>query len=323
MKEPLQTQMIPTRIESTLAQYDITVSSITRMDTLWNTMLRLRSDDGKEYALRLCNSAIRDIKLIRQEIAFIRHVASFADIQVPVSIPTREGDEIATVYVDEDPTFACMFEWIEGEDLRGRASVETARLIGRATACLHRAARTYPFPVSGDGMRESYRWDEGLVSEHHAWIDQRDAVIGPERSTLLHKIVDQVAAQLTAIPKTRDTYGMIHADLHQGNFIEHDGVVAVIDFDQLGRGHFAYDLANVRTELKSEPVDTDALWHAVKTGYSEILPLPFQSDADLEPFLLAGELGFLDWYYNSPNPEVREQLSARFEHTWTVLLSML
>jgi Ser/Thr protein kinase RdoA (MazF antagonist) len=192
--------------------------------------------------------------------------------------------------------------------------------MGRAMAHLHEAAHSYAFPVDGDGLREGYRWDERLVLNHLEWIGEHEAQIRAERSLALRRAVNRVAAQMAAMPKTRETYGLIHADLHPGNLIACAGDIAVIDFDQLGRGHFAYDLANLYTELTPEPAGKDALWQSVKEGYRTVSPLPVESDAELEPFICAGELGFLDWYYNSPNPDVRARLGGRLEHALAVVL---
>jgi Ser/Thr protein kinase RdoA (MazF antagonist) len=323
MAAALLGEMMSTQVNTILARYELSPVSVTQLDTLWNSMFRVRSDTGKSYALRLYNPAVNDAELVRQEIQFVIHVAAQGDIQVPIPVLNRDGEYLTTSDSSAQTPIACMFEWIEGEDLRGRVSPEIARKIGRATAFLHRAARNYAFPVAGDGLRESYRWDENLVMEHHDWILNLEALIGTERSAVLHSVVDRVAAQLKDIPKSRETYGMNHADLHQGNLIEHTSEVAVIDFDQLGRGHFAYDLANIHTELTPEPAGKEVLWEALKEGYSAVLPLPVNSDAELEPFILAGELGFLDWYYNSPNPKIRERLGGRFEHALSALQKAL
>jgi Ser/Thr protein kinase RdoA (MazF antagonist) len=50
-----------------------------------------------------------------------------------------------------------------------------------------------------------------------------------------------------------DLYGLIHADLHQGNYLFHGDEVRVIDFDDCGWGHFAHDLAVTVSELEHLP----------------------------------------------------------------------
>ena len=101
------------------------------------------------------------------------------------------------------------------------------------------------------------------------------------------------------IDKTPQTYGFIHADLHPGNFIVNDRDIAIIDFDQLGRGHFCYDMAVMMVELFDEGDRFDPLWTSFKTGYQTVTPLPFDEDKALNPFVIAVNLGFLDWVYDS------------------------
>jgi Ser/Thr protein kinase RdoA (MazF antagonist) len=315
--------MLSPNVQQALTHYHIAITAAVQIDTLWNTVLRLTAVDGRRYALRLCNPLVTDRALVEQEIAFVSHVARLGQLRVPTPVANCDGDTVTVLRTSDGSRIACLFEWIDGEDLRGRVTPHLAGQIGRATALLHQAAHIYPFPVDGDGLRETYRWDEQLVLSHYEWINVYEAQIGVARSAGLRTVVGHVVAQLRALPKTRQTYGLIHADLHQGNLITAGSALAVIDFDQLGRGHFAYDLANIYTELTPEPAGRDALWRAVKDGYREVGPLPFASDADLAPFTQAGELGFLDWYYNSPNPEVRSQLKGRFQHAFATLLPNL
>ena len=40
-----------------------------------------------------------------------------------------------------------------------------------------------------------------------------------------------------------DTFGLIHADIHQKNYLFCDGQLRLIDFDDSGWGHYLYDFA--------------------------------------------------------------------------------
>jgi Ser/Thr protein kinase RdoA (MazF antagonist) len=85
------------------------------------------------------------------------------------------------------------------------------------------------------------------------------------------------------------------------------GQVSLIDVDQLGRGHYLYDIAVLRVELLDEPAQFPARWQHFKAGYQEAAPLPFQAERGLDPFIVAVHLAFLDWVYNAPIPAVRQE----------------
>jgi len=122
---------------------------------------------------------------------------------------------------------------------------------------------------------------------------------------------DYVVTQLDQVGKDRADYGLIHSDLHFGNFLVqravHQDQVSVIDFDQLGWGHYNFDIACVMIELQDEPDDFDERWAHFLQGYQTVAPLPFQGQAELAPFVVANNLAFLDWVYNASNPQVREE----------------
>jgi hydroxylysine kinase len=124
--------MIPARAARILAHYDVSVADATKIDTLWNTMLRLRAADGRAYVLRLCNPLVTDPALVEQEIAFVRHVAARGRLRVPAPVPNRTGAHVTVASADDGMVIGCMFEWIDGEDLRGRVTPEHAWQIGPA-----------------------------------------------------------------------------------------------------------------------------------------------------------------------------------------------
>lgn len=53
----------------------------------------------------------------------------------------------------------------------------------------------------------------------------------------------QLLMQLTKYEKNPDCFGLIHNDLHQGNFFVENGKITVFDFDDCAYNWFAYDLA--------------------------------------------------------------------------------
>jgi Ser/Thr protein kinase RdoA (MazF antagonist) len=212
---------------------------------------------------------------------------------------------------------------IVGHEARGNLSIALMREIGRTMALLHAAARTWPFPVDGDGFREGYCYDERLVQYHRSWIDKYAETIGHEQSTLLHSTVDYMLAVLSTYEKNRHTYGIIHADLHPGNVIVTDEMLAVIDFDQVGRGYFCYDIALLMGELRAEGHYFAAFWESFQAGYQEVAPLPYTSDHILETFALGSDIVFLDAYYNSWTPEGRAKYGSQLPSVYEAIRQRL
>ena len=65
----------------------------------------------------------------------------------------------------------------------------------------------------------------------------------PSDETLVRERAAQIIQRLRTLPRTSDSYGLIHADLHMHNFCFDDGKITVFDFDNAEYAWFAKDIA--------------------------------------------------------------------------------
>ena len=309
----MQQKQLPAQI---LAQYQLAQPHITHLGTLWNTTYRVDAKDGTSYSLRVCNPSVQDRRDLHNELVFLDFVTKRHQANVPQPVPNRHKEFVTVVSTPDGDRLSCLFTWIEGQEARGRLSHPVLYQMGQSVAFLHETAKAYAFPSDGDGFRESYSYDDKLVLSHHEWIAERADEIDSERFSLLNKAIDDVLAALADIGKRRDNYGFIHGDLHLGNFIVQGERVSVIDFDQLGRGHFCYDIATLMVDLANEPGDFAARWNSFGAGYQAVTVQPFPDTQRLAPFVTAVDLAFLDWYYNSMTPQARAQYARRLQATY-------
>ena len=299
-----------------IAQYQLGQPQMTHLGTLWNTTYRVVAQDRTCYNLRVCNPRFQDRQCLHDELAFLDFVAKRGRVQVPQPVPNRHGEWVTVVSTPEGDRLSCLFTWIEGQDARGRLSRPVLYQMGQSVALLHEAARSYAFPTDGDGFRENYCYDDRLVVSHREWIAERAGEIGSERVRLLHKAIDDVLAAFASVGKRRDNYGFIHGDLHLGNFVVQGENVCVIDFDQLGRGYFCYDIATLMSDLQDEPGDFAARWNSFQAGYRAVTVCSIPDMQRLAPFVTAVDLAFLDWYYNAMTPSARAQYQQRMYATY-------
>jgi Ser/Thr protein kinase RdoA (MazF antagonist) len=183
--------------------------------------------------------------------------------------------------------------------------------IGRIVAALHNIARQFPFPDANNDFRSGYRYDQSLMHQHRQWIARHCHTIGTERVALLDRAIDYVLAAMDHTGTTPANFGMIHADLTLSNLLVHHEEIYLIDFEQLGRGHFLHDLAVLWSELRKNVGDIERHWQSFVAGYSEVAESPFRSEAELNPFIIATQLIDLDWIYHADNPAVRAEFGPR------------
>lgn len=269
----------------------------------WNRTYRIVATDGKQYNLRLCPPVMKP-EPIRDELIYLDYLAHNCDLPIPVPIRNRDGELLTTI---NNNRYCCLFAWIDGEVVENNVTLPVIEQIGRITAQLHQLSRQFGFPDETNTFRDDYRHDSTLIASHRDWIAVHHNTIGAENVALMHTAIDYLLGEMARIGRNPHNYGFIHADLHLGNFIlQPNGELGILDFDQLGRGHYLFELATLIVELEKEPENCLPRWEHFKRGYQTIAPLPFTDESELDPFIMAVNLAFFDWVYNSPNPNVME-----------------
>ena len=293
------------------------------LQSRWNHIYRVEAADGQVYSLRICAPEFKDRHWMQDELTFLDFAAGVGTISAPRPVRNRDGDLITAIPTPEGERLACLFHWVEGEPAFQHRTPDVLGQIGRILAHLHEIGRAFPFPSEENSFRKDYHYDQTLARSHLEWIAEHRAEIGPENEALLRRAIDYACAGMDRVGQNRATYGVIHGDLHFGNFLVHNGQVSLIDFDQLGRGYYCFDTAVVFLELHYDPETQVENWQAFKSGYQEVTPLPFTDDAELDPLSVAVWLGDLDWVFNAPNPQVRAEKTQWFEKVYDSIRALV
>ena len=114
----------------------------------------------------------------------------------------------------------------------------------------------------------------GYVLNH--WDDEVASFIDWCRDPEVLPYWHRMRAHLATLPRNKESYGLIHNDLHYHNFMLHDGEITVFDFDVCGYRWFMTDIGI-------------ALFHAV---WSVPLDQPTRREAFAAEFLTS----FMDGY---------------------------
>lgn len=171
---------------------------------------------------------------------------------------------------------------------------EWGRLIGR----MHQATMHYR-PKSGVEPRPSWNTERGYSEIHNENKDSESVDEFYPKFCLLEK-------RLQAVPRHENTYGLIHADVHHGNFLVADNdAFTVFDFDDCHYHWFAYDLAvpmfTLAISLKNdcEASEIKQLHEWMLEGYNELESLEDIDYARVETFILLRN--FIMYYWIKRN----------------------
>ena len=292
-------------LQQVLAAYGLSNARATPLPSYNNQVYCVETNDQQRFSLRICGFPNMKPRSMVDEMVWLDFVAQRDPRLAPRPIANDREEFVTATATPTGERLSCLFAWIEGQELRGSATPVELHKIGQSAAALHNIARAFPFPDANSDFRSDYRYDQSLMVSHRDWIDKYCAAIGAEQVALLDRAIDYVVAALDRLGTTPANYGVIHADLHLGNMLVQDGAVAIMDFEQLGRGHYLYDLTVLWTELQDEPTAFTPLWQSFVAGYAEVAEVPFAAEEELNPFIVAIQLNALDWIYNADNPAVR------------------
>lgn len=171
------------------------------------------------------------------EIDFIRYLDSNG---VPVALPiaSRAGNWVESILLDEHACFlAYAFEKVPGfmypdadvVEFPEPALVEWGRLFGM----MHKLSSRYQ---PSDPAWSRLGW------EHDDLLDYQ-SLIPADQPLVWHRYEEMIAA-LNSLPRDPEVFGLIHGDLHHGNFFDDNGRLIVFDFDAAHHIWFIADIAN-------------------------------------------------------------------------------
>ncbi|WP_160118376.1 phosphotransferase enzyme family protein [Bacillus sp. V59.32b] len=190
--------------------------------------------DGIEVIVRYTHSSHRSYALLQAESDWVAYLKLNGSC-VYEHFTSINGRYIESAQaVDGTEFYMSCYEKLPGSQVGWReleSDQELARKWGAAIGKMNKITKTYHHPA---GITRPH-WDEEELFE----IEK----IKPEIDEKVIAYRDQVVSAISNLPKTNDNYGLIHSDLHSGNFLVHDGKLNLFDFDDCAYHWFASDIA--------------------------------------------------------------------------------
>ena len=273
--------------------------------------------DGQPLILRITCRPDRTMELIRAELHFVEYLAE-GGVRVARPISSENGNLLEVIHAADMPFIAVSFTRGRGMRVpdngyryRDDAPIEEYfQNWGQVLGQMHRLAKTYQPPSESVSRPE---W--------HTWEYYKGFPYG-ERLPVIAQKYDQLIAELNALPKDVDSYGLIHNDFNDGNFTVdyNNGDITVFDFDDSCYFWFMYDLAcaweggigrTMFSPLKDRREFMDHYMEQVMLGYTRENSLSDEWLARLPLFLRLiqmQELMYYAQYLDDPDEEVQAGL---------------
>lgn len=271
-----------------------------------NATFQVRDPDGGQWVLRVARPGYQSLAAIRSELWWVTQLRA-AGLDVPAPERGRDGAFVQTVGVPGVPEArnCVLLRWMTGRFLyRGLRPAHLERL-GHTVARIHAVSATLDPPA--DFCRQA--WDaRGMLGPGANWGDPGDCAFLDDRDKAwAGREAARIRGLLEAYGTGPDRFGFIHADLHYGNIIFHQGRPRLIDFDDCGPGFLAHDLRTV-IYGNEKPFAREAIC----AGYAQVRPLPPDLDHALALLNQAQRLRAIAWLgTRSDNPRLHRVAVAR------------
>jgi len=188
--------------------------------------------------------------------------------------------------VDGNPYRATLFRRAEGKILTyGDWNNQYFYNVGVSLGKLHKA--------SADGYAQGFRY------RRRQWHEKATFDFNSFQYAFTDEIIDimnETKTKVMSMPKTLQTFGMIHGDYWPGNYFVSGDDIWVFDFDDCGYGYFMFDIVTSISQWIQEPkfmphikrrdlLYDSGMLDSFKRGYLENYSLPNEAWKDLELFL--------------------------------------
>lgn len=279
-----------------------------------NAVFKVESGDVKA-ALRMHRHGYHTDDELRSELQWMQALEE-AGIRVPEAMLADAGDLFVKQSVAglPDEVQVDLWHWIDGDQLgsvedgvANEAEVEnTYGTLGELAAKVHNQAESWDPP---EGFTR-HAWDaDGLAGESPFWgrFWEIDAATDEQRD-LLSRARDRTYRDLNKLPKSPDTYSMIHADFAAENIMVDDDGVRLIDFDDAGFGWHIFELVTALIFIRGEDY-FDRAEQALIEGYRKHRSL---TDLDLELlplFYLARSTTYVGWVHTRSETDTARELT--------------
>jgi Ser/Thr protein kinase RdoA (MazF antagonist) len=285
-----------------LQAYPIQPEALTFLQHSENMTFMVDSDQGR-FLLRLhqpitpaFGSHGANKAAVNSEMLWLQALRK-ARFPVPTPVATREDEFVTQV----DGMNATLLKWQTGEIMRlDMETEETAAQIGDLVGRLHQHAMRWKLPNGFTRpRRDAAFFENAMLALRPAVTDGR---ISAQDYRALQSAVSWLTGEVRNLSQTRATAGLLHGDLHRGNFLLQRGKVKLIDFSMSAFGHFAYDLGTCLSNVRRA-------YHPIfLEHYTRYMPLPKGYEHLIEAYFLGScVVSFALWITDAESQEVLVQ----------------
>lgn len=257
--------------------------------------------------LRITHSSHRDKNEIMAELDWMNYLHK-QKVNCPEAFTSSKNQLIEDLQAGDGSFFyACLFSKVAGYPVKINSAEFNDQLFhawGKAIGQMHSITKEYQ---PSKEMKIRFSWEDEELLDIETYVPNEKEII--KNTNLLIK-------ELKTLPKNKDNFGLIHSDIHSGNFFYDGECVHVFDFDDCSYHWFASDIAiplyysvlygsKSASEMDREQFAINFLSHFTK-GYVEYHPLPKDWKQQLPLFFMLRDITLYSVLHKKISPEERD-----------------
>ncbi len=207
-----------------LSHYDVVAARIRLASRSTNAIYRIKSVDGRMYALRLATPGWRTLIDLQSEAFWLEALARDTMTGAPAIMRTRAG---ATVAMLSGGVHATLMDWLPGQLLGKHLTAANVRKMGALFAALHAHGAAWRPPAGFTQRRFAGYLSRG--EDNVLFASDVLALLPLDSEPLLRAIAERVDDAYAELDST--DLRVIHCDLWHDNIKLHRGRLLPFDFE--------------------------------------------------------------------------------------------
>jgi len=226
-------------------------------------------NSGQPYILKITHTLRRTFDQLMGELEFINHLA-MKGVDVSRAVKSVNGNLVEQIPALKGTFLAYVFEKAPGDLIDKKEwNADLLYKWGRLTAEIN--LHTQDFCPSDELYRREH-WKVEMKAYFNRFLPESESEVREKGYALFDK--------LDCLPRTKESFGLVHTDLHHWNFFHHEGKLTAFDFDDCTYQYFAHEIAiplyYSLGDIMSDMTKADYIEFFKKHfigGYTSIMPL--------------------------------------------------
>lgn len=218
-------------LKQAAAVFDFKLDNLKRLGSFESFVYEFEKEN-RHYILKITHSIRRTKELILGELEWVNYLADNG-VSVCRAMKSADNELVEKIEADDSYFLVYVYEKTPG-DFTGPADWDNVlfKRWGQVIGRMNRLAKDFK-PSKPSFKRFHWYEDDSLKAEKFLPLSQQKVI----------EICNGMIEKLKSLSTDNVSYGMIHSDLHHGNFKVNGGNITVFDFDDCHYNYYAYDIA--------------------------------------------------------------------------------